>query len=118
VAECVRRFSAAVNEGQWVEAALAMNEETALRRAMTPEVLDVIGEELVETARSHGCGGRFTGAGGGGCLWAVGAADPIQQLRAGWRAILAKRRGAALLDVAPDLEGLQITTRPRRGRGD
>jgi len=118
VAECVRRFSAAVNAGQWAEAAIAMNEETALRRVMTPEVLDVIGEDLVTAARDRGCGGRFTGAGGGGCLWAVGAADPIQQLRADWRAILAKRKGAALLDVAPDLEGLQITTRPRRGRGD
>ena len=87
-------------------------------KARVEEVLDVIGEELVAAARARGCGGRFTGAGGGGCLWAVGAADPIRQLRADWRAILAKRKGAALLDVAPDLEGLQITTRPRRGRGD
>jgi D-glycero-alpha-D-manno-heptose-7-phosphate kinase len=117
VAECVRRFSTAVSEGRWEEAASVMNEETAIRRIMTPEVLDTVGEELVAAARARGCGGRFTGAGGGGCLWAVGASDPMQNLRADWRAILAKRKGAALLDVAPDLEGLRITTRPRRSSG-
>jgi len=118
VAECVRRFSAALNKDRWTEAAIAMNDETALRRAMTPEVLDTTGEELVAVARARACGGRFTGAGGGGCLWAVGAADPMQQLRSDWRTILARHRGAALLDAAPDLEGLRVTTRPRRGRGD
>jgi len=118
VADCVRRFSTALNEDRWAEAAIAMNDETALRWAMTPEVLDTTGEELVAAARARACGGRFTGAGGGGCLWAVGAADPMQQLRSDWRTILARRRGAVLLDAAPDLEGLRVTTRPRPGRGD
>ncbi len=118
VAQCVRRFSAAVNTGRWTEAAQAMNEETAIRRAMTPEVLDAVGDDLVDAARAQGCGARFTGAGGGGCLWAVGAQNAIQRLRLDWRAILAKRSEATLLDVGPDADGLRIHTRPRRGDED
>ncbi|MFW6364320.1 MAG: bifunctional hydroxymethylpyrimidine kinase/phosphomethylpyrimidine kinase, partial [Spirochaeta sp.] len=38
--------------------------------AQIDAVLDDIGAALVEAARKNGCGGRFTGAGGGGCLWA------------------------------------------------
>lgn len=118
VAECVRRFGAALNAGRWAEAADAMNQETAIRRAMTPEVLDAIGEQLVDVARLRGCGGRFTGAGGGGCLWAVGAKSAIQALRPDWQGLLAKRPEATLLNVGPDLDGLLISTQSRRGHGD
>jgi len=118
VAQCVRRFSAAINAGRWGEAAEAMNQETAIRRTMTPEVLDAMGGELVDAARARGGGARFTGAGGGGCLWAVGDAEVMQRLRSDWRAILAQRSEATLLDVGPDADGLLISTRPRRGHGD
>jgi len=113
VAQCVRRFSAAVDSGRWEEAAEAMNQETAIRCAMTPEVLDDIGGELVEAARARGCGARFTGAGGGGCLWAVGASERMPFLRSDWRGIVAKRSEAMLLDVGPDADGLLINSRPR-----
>jgi D-glycero-alpha-D-manno-heptose-7-phosphate kinase len=117
VADCVRRFSRALREGQWAHAAAAMNEETALRRAMTPDVLDDIGVALVEAAEARGCGGRFTGAGGGGCLWAVGEVEAVQRLRRDWQSILDRRAGAQLLAVKPDLDGLTIATRPRRDEG-
>ena len=118
MAQYVRRFSAALNAGRWAEAAEAMNQETAIRRAMTPEVLDAIGGDLVDAARARGCGARFTGAGGGGCLWAVGTSEAMQSLRPDWHAILAKRSEAMLLDVGPDVDGLLINARPRRGPGD
>jgi D-glycero-alpha-D-manno-heptose-7-phosphate kinase len=118
VAECVRRFSTALAAGQWSAAAGVMNEETAIRRTMTPEVLDAIGLELVEAALARGCGGRFTGAGGGGCLWAVGDAAGIEALRCDWQAILAKRRDAKLLDVGLDMDGLAVDTRLRHGPAD
>ena len=95
-----------------------MNQETAIRRTMTPEVLDAIGGELVDAARARGGGARFTGAGGGGCLWAVGDAEVIARLRSDWRTILAQRGEAMLLDVGPDADGLLISTRPRREPGD
>ncbi len=110
VADCVHRFSRAIEEGQWAAAAAAMNEETAIRRMMTPEVLDDIGAALVDAAAACGCGGRFTGAGGGGCLWAVGERGAIKRLRQEWRSILAQRPEAQLLAVNPDMEGLTIAS--------
>lgn len=114
VAECVRAFSAALGDGRWAAAAQAMNEETAIRRAMTPEVLDDLGQALVAAAVTRGCGGRFTGAGGGGCLWAVGEAAAIDGLRREWGRLLAGREKARLLAVAPDATGLEVESRPRR----
>ena len=116
MAQCVRHFSAAVSAGRWEDAAAAMNQETAIRCAMTPEVLDPIGVELVAAARSRGCGARFTGAGGGGCLWAVGPSEMIAHLRMDWSGIVAKRREAMLLDVGLDTDGLLISARPRRSQ--
>ena len=49
-----------------------MNRETDVRRQMTPDVLNDIGKTLVELAKKNKCGARFTGAGGGGCIWALG----------------------------------------------
>jgi len=113
IAECVRRFSTALDAGQWPAAVRAMNEETAIRRAMTPDVLDAVGIDLVEAARARGCGGRFTGAGGGGCLWAVGDAEAIAMLRGDWDAILARRADAELLEAGLDTDGLRVATGPR-----
>ena len=86
-----------------------MNRETDIRRRMTAEVLDRLGRRLTAAARLNGCGARFTGAGGGGCLWAIGAADAILQLRPFWEEILSKRRGAHLLDATPEGQGLKIS---------
>lgn len=114
IAECVRRFSEAFAGADWSAAAEAMNAETAIRCEMTPEVLDDLGTALVEAAVANGCGGRFTGAGGGGCLWAVGEADPVRKLRGEWTDLLAERTEARLLDVHPDREGLTVIAEPRR----
>ena len=114
IADCVRRFSAALGAGQWALAGEVMNEETTVRRAMTPEVLDDLGSMLVEAARARGCGGRFTGAGGGGCLWALGDVAAIETLRRDWRTILEKRSDAQLLEAGIDMDGLTVATRPRR----
>ncbi|MGD9330498.1 MAG: galactokinase [Desulfobacterales bacterium] len=116
VADWVRRFGAALDRGNWAAAAEAMWEETAIRCAMTPQVLDDMGRELIDAARRRSCGGRFTGAGGGGCLWAVGEAETIKRLRGDWKTILAKRSKATLLDVRPELNGLMVEVRPRHGQ--
>ena len=113
IAECVHRFSKALSTGNWTTAAEAMNQETAIRRTMTPEVLDEFGVALIEAASDQGCGGRFTGAGGGGCLWAVGEASAIDALRIRWRDLLLQRSQARLLETTVDLDGLKISVRPR-----
>ncbi len=90
-------------------AAAAMNRETAIRKAMTPQVLDDMGDRLAGAAADVGCGARFTGAGGGGCLWAIGEEDAITALKPAWAKMLAGRPTAKLLDCRVDPNGVLST---------
>lgn len=83
-----------------------MNYETDIRIEMTPDVLDDTGLNLVSAARDYDCGARFTGAGGGGCIWALGACEQIIKLKSVWRTILDNTEAGALLDTAIDSDGL------------
>lgn len=106
IAGLTKKFIDALAGCNYKEAADAMNRETALRREMTPEVLDEIGGRLVDSALTYVCGSRFTGAGGGGCLWALGDVENINRLRPAWREILADRPAACLLECDFDTKGL------------
>jgi D-glycero-alpha-D-manno-heptose-7-phosphate kinase len=101
-----QKFAAALIEGNIGDACLAMNKEVAVRKEMTPEVLDEIGEALVASAVENHCGARFTGAGAGGCIWALGAVEDVDRLKGLWESILSKRKGACLLDPKIDSKGL------------
>ena len=68
--------SLTVDTFEGAAAADAMNRETALRKRMTPEVLDDMGDCLAAAAVQCGCGARFTGAGGGGCILCLPDDDP------------------------------------------
>lgn len=113
IADCVAKFSNALARRDWDTAAAAMNTETDIRREMTPDVLDPLGAALVAAARRQGCGGRFTGAGGGGCIWAIGARGAIDRLRPEWQTQLDAHPEAVLLDVRPSMDGLRINVTPR-----
>jgi len=106
---CTRSFAEALRRGDYAAAAAAMNREVDLRRRMTPAVLDGIGSKLVAAARRCGCGARFTGAGGGGCLWAIGEAEAMSRLRPAWQGILSARRQAHLLEACVAEKGLKIS---------
>ncbi|PIE62028.1 MAG: galactokinase [Desulfobacterales bacterium] len=101
-------FSAAMADGQFRQAAVLMNKETHLRQRLTPEVLDNTGKQLFETAALVNCGARFTGAGGGGCLWAVGQKEDINALTENWQQILEGVPGAGILDTKVDPRGIVI----------
>lgn len=88
--------------------AAAMNAETVLRRQLTPDVLDPVGEKLVDAALEANCGARFTGAGGGGCLWAMGETDDIERLTGAWKSITEAHAGASLLNFTIDSQGVMI----------
>lgn len=107
ITELTHRFVAAIKQGNYPDAVKAMNAETAIRREMTPDVVDELGGELIESALRRNCGARFTGAGGGGCLWAIGEPSDIDALRKDWRNLVGKREGARLLDAHIDGEGLK-----------
>lgn len=112
IARLTRRFAAALKQNDFDNAAELMNMETRLRRQMTPDVLDDMGEKLFESAAAQGCGARFTGAGGGGCLWAVGRKAAILSLRSTWEHLLAQRPEACLLDAKIDHTGVRCNVVP------
>ncbi len=108
IAAYTKKFAEALSDRNYLAASAFMNRETAIRRRMTPDVLDDIGEKLVDSAVDNNCGARFTGAGGGGCLWALGETENINHLKNVWEEILSERKGACLLDVKIDTQGLKI----------
>jgi D-glycero-alpha-D-manno-heptose-7-phosphate kinase len=109
IVACARRFAKALRGRDFESAAVAMRRETELRRQLTPEVMEELGRKLAAAARRCDCGARFTGAGGGGCLWAIGPAAAVKRLRPIWQGILSERRGAHLLDVKVAAQGLRIS---------
>ena len=100
---CTRSFAEALGRRDYAAAAAAMNREVALRRRMTPDVLDDLGRRLVAAARRRGCGARFTGAGGG-------EADAVARLRPVWQDILGTRRQAHLMEARVAADGVRVET--------
>jgi D-glycero-alpha-D-manno-heptose-7-phosphate kinase len=103
---CTQKFAEALMKKDLNTACQQMNKETAIRRKMTPEVLDDIGKALVGSAKKKSCGARFTGAGGGGCIWALGQVEDIDKLKGTWEGILSARKDARLLSTKIDAKGL------------
>ena len=99
-------FAGAIIRWDMRAAADAMNRETAIRKAMTPQVLRRHGRPAGGSRFEAGCGARFTGAGGGGCLWAIGAADAMAALKPVWEKLLSERPTAGLLACGVDTNGV------------
>lgn len=106
IVHLTRDFAAAITRWDMREAAVFMNRETAIRKAMTPHVLDDMADRLAVLAIESGCGARFTGAGAGGCLWAIGQADAVAALKPMWLKVLAERSTAELLDCRVEATGV------------
>ena len=108
IVNLTKEFSLCVKARNYRQAADLMNQETKLRLGMTPDVLDNTGEILFESAIDCNCGARFTGAGGGGCLWALGEKEAIDLLKRKWQNILAKVEDAGILETKIDNKGIII----------
>ncbi len=108
IADLTKKFSNAVKTRNFKQAADLMNQETKLRLEMTPDVLDKAGKKMFEKAISCDCGARFTGAGGGGCLWAIGEARDIRTLKSFWQEILESIETAKILDTKIENKGIII----------
>lgn len=106
IVESSRLFVEALTAGRMDEAIDCMNRDSTLRKQMTPDVFDDMGENLVLAAQGSGCGVRFTGAGGGGCVWALGEPENIRQLETKWEAVLKDRKDARMLYAGIDTKGL------------
>ncbi len=106
IAACTKAFAGALRSLNLKEAVNWMNREVDIRCQLTPDVLDDTGRLLVSLARQSRCGARFCGAGGGGCIWALGDAGSIRELRQGWLCALNDVAGSRLFDVKVDHQGL------------
>ncbi len=108
IARITKEFSNALKAKNFSLAGELMNQETQLRCKITPEVLDKTGKKLFERAKAVQCGARFTGAGGGGCLWAVGERENIQMLSKSWNAVLNTVENGRILETAIDTIGIDL----------
>lgn len=114
IAGLTREFGSAISANDLDAAIDIMNHETGLRQKMTPDVLDQTGQLLVNAAMNEDCGARFTGAGGGGCIWAIGETGQINRLNARWQTILAPIPDACMLPTTIDTQGLVCSEKPNQ----
>lgn len=108
IVDCTRIFVDAVAKDDIELAVSSVIREMRIRRELTPDVVDHVGEKLVGTAENQGCAARFTGAGGGGCIWALGQPEDIDRLRKVWEETLSQRKNARLLDLSIDSSGVVV----------
>jgi len=107
VNQIVHRFAQAIKLRDWELGAALLKKEMSLRKEITPEALNPLALKLVEQAESAGCGARFTGAGAGGSLWALGEIEKINKLRIIWGTTLAPAKGARILACRIDSVGVK-----------
>lgn len=114
IVDCTNGFIDAMKKRNPAGAAEWMNRETGIRLKMTPEVLDDLGNTLFEDAAGAGCGARFTGAGGGGCIWAFGQRADIKQLKDKWALRAESIDTAALLELTIDTQGVVVNSKQKK----
>ena len=107
VNDIVKRLSVSIQDKAWKEGARLLREEMAVRREITPDALIPVTERLIREAEKAGCGARFTGAGAGGSVWALGEKEEIDALRQTWQDSLASVKGAGILPCQVDLHGVR-----------
>ena len=103
----VHRLAQALGDRRWERAANLLREEMAVRRAITPDALIPVTDQLIQQAEEEGCGARFAGAGVGGSVWALGEKKRIRELKNIWRCALAPIQGAGILDCRVDAKGVR-----------
>lgn len=108
IVEATKNLARAIEQRRWKEAADWLKTETSLRLELTPEVLTAQGLQLVQAAEQAGAGARFCGAGGGGCIYALGPKEAMVRLRPAWAEILAGLPGARFLPSQIDRQGLKL----------
>jgi len=90
-------FTNSLKNKDWPTAVSSIRSEVDIRMQMTPDVFDKAGHALLQAAIDSDCAARFTGAGGGGCIWAIGKKQQIAILRDAWLPILDQFTDASLL---------------------
>ena len=106
--EAVNGLSACLRKRDWAGAVGFLRGETALRRDLTPEAFIPLTDLMVTEAEAAGGAARFTGAGAGGAVWALGSdREAARRIRDAWGRVLADVHGGAVLDCGIDHSGVR-----------
>jgi D-glycero-alpha-D-manno-heptose-7-phosphate kinase len=96
----------ALERADWAEVGRQIAEEWENRKGLAPGVTTPDIDGILSAARSAGAlGGKVCGAGGGGCLFALGDPDRVPAIRDAIRGA-----GGRLLDFTIESEGLRVET--------
>jgi len=97
----------ALEAADWVEVGRQIAAEWENRKRLAPGVTTTEIDAMLEAAAAAGAyGGKVCGAGGGGCLFCIGAPEDVPAIR---RALSAS--GARLLEFEIEPDGLRVETR-------
>lgn len=108
VSDRTLEFVNALERGDWNQAALHLNAECGMREELNPDCITKRARGLLDLARACGAGARYTGNGGGGCVWAFGEREAMCQVFDKWQKIVCAWDGAWVLQPRIALEGLRI----------
>jgi D-glycero-alpha-D-manno-heptose-7-phosphate kinase len=98
---------AALERSDWPEVGRHVAAEWENRKHLAPGVTTPAIDAMLAAARDAGAlGGKVCGAGGGGCLFCLGAPDDVPAIREALAA-----NGAQLLDFHIETEGLRVESR-------
>jgi D-glycero-alpha-D-manno-heptose-7-phosphate kinase len=84
VAQLTQEFGTALKAADWGGAAHFLNAECVFREEIAPACLSSRARLLAGVARQCGVGCRYAGHGHGGCMWAVGDTNAINETRIAW----------------------------------
>lgn len=109
VNEIATEFAEALKRADWEAAGGLLDEETAIRCAIVPARMTVLGEKLQAVCAEFGAGFATAGSGNGGCVWALAPqADIIPALSAAWCDVLSSVPTARILPATVDPAGLEV----------
>jgi D-glycero-alpha-D-manno-heptose-7-phosphate kinase len=100
-------FAQALRDAKWRLAGQFLARESELRGNISTAMVPGHATGLLEQAVSAGCGARFAGAGGGGCVWAIGETDKIARLKEAW-ALQLGEMGGWLLPATVTARGVTV----------
>jgi D-glycero-alpha-D-manno-heptose-7-phosphate kinase len=100
-------FAKAIQNKDWIGAGWHLANETKIRLEISSEMVPSKALGLINSALENGCGARFAGAGGGGCVWSIGPSDKINALRGEWDRMLSSI-GGKLLPFKVSANGVSV----------
>jgi len=103
-------FADSLASGDYANAAHAIQREHQIRCELVPRRITPVGRVLERIARKHGCGFAVSGAGNGGCVWAMGEdPDRVSAMRSAWAEALRDVPTGRVLPSEIAVDGLIVT---------